>query len=359
MRSMEQVRNNGVLELMQLVTAHQTGQKAEGTEESDFHRLMEQTQGKRPAAPEKVEEKKPAEAPEEESPELEEQMVLAAMVALQRPVVPLQQTLTPTVEQTPVDVAQVVTVAEGEMPGEQPVLARNGTVPGETLQLEQAPQTEGMEAPVVQTRPAGEQAEQPRQELNAEMPKEEPRVQVVSRQGQGEQESGQPELQEAPVFQQVESTPVKVGEAPRPESSAPVPVEEQVSSQVREAIQSGETRVELQLDPANLGKVQVELTVREDGGLHISLKAENSVTRTLLERDVSTLQTLLGRDSGQEVRVEIEVPQGQPREELYDQQKQGGQQQQRQQQEQEQPREDGQDFLHQLRLGLIPGEGLN
>lgn len=370
MRSMEQVQNS-MLELMQLVMSHQSessARKGEGTGESDFHKLMEQTRDARPAAPEReqVEQKDAPETPapkgeqKEEDGELEQQMALAAVAALQNPVVPIGQTLSPAMEQAPVDGVELL--PEGQLPTQQGTTAETnqGPVIGQSGEAgsEAAAQ---LQAPVEQTAAPEGQMQQSRQESDARPQTEgEAEIRVISR---STDESEQPVQTEAPVFRELESTPIKVGEAPRTEgSAAAADVEQQVGSKLHEAIQSGETRVEIQLDPANLGKVSVELTVREDGGLHISLKAENSLTRSLLERDAASLQTLLGRDSGQEVRVEIEAPQSQPRQELYDQQRQGGQQQreqEQQQQRQEQPREEGQDFLHQLRLGLVPGSGLN
>lgn len=369
---MEQVHNS-VLDLMQMVTACQTGPsaacKSESAESSDFRKLMEQSQNAReqqaedkapeadsPDAPDTPDAPADEKAPVEESPEVQEQLALAALAVLQNPVVPIQQTLAPVVQEAAAPAAAVQTqMGDSPVTGleAQQTVEAPATADGSEQLLPEQPQTAGEQV----GQPATQVHNQPQQQSDradsGQSQSEHDPVVTVKVEDNGAQQTA--EAQEAPVFQQVESTPIKVGEAPRaeqaPETAA---VEHQVADKLTQAVQNGETTVEIQLDPANLGKVNVELTVTEDGVLHISLKAENSATRSLLERDVTSLQTLLGRD-GQEVRVEVQAQESQPREELYDQEKQQEQQQQQQQRREE--RRDGQDFLQQLRLGLVPADG--
>ena len=89
--------------------------------------------------------------------------------------------------------------------------------------------------------------------------------------------------------------------------------------------------------------------------LHVALRAENSQTQTLLEKDATGLQALLMRNTQQEVQVEVSPQQESQRQDFEDG-RQHGQQQDPQQQKQEQKR-NGLDFLQQLRLGLIPLDG--
>ena len=131
-------------------------------------------------------------------------------------------------------------------------------------------------------------------------------------------------------------------------------MEEQIVSKLAETISAGETKVEIQLTPEHLGKVTVELTQKEDGSLHIALQAESSQTRNLLEREMSGLQSLLSQTTRQEVEVNVSQPQEQQQQQNYD----GHQQQHQQQQQQEKPRS-GEDFLNQLRLGLLTTETEN
>lgn len=170
------------------------------------------------------------------------------------------------------------------------------------------------------------------------------------------QDTPKESMAEAPVFREVREIPVKVGEAPVAEETREVPVEDQIAPRLAEALEQGDTRVEIQLAPENLGKVTVEVTLHEDGALHIALHAENSQTRGLLERSADNLMAMLGRDARQEVQVEVPRQQESQQQNFYDRQ-QGHEHQQQQQQEHRRERQSGEDFLHQLRLGLIPGDG--
>lgn len=154
---------------------------------------------------------------------------------------------------------------------------------------------------------------------------------------------------ENPVFRQVETAPVKVSEAAAPAETV-TPVETQVSEKVQQAIANGETRVEVQLTPEHLGKITIEVTQKEDGSLHIALHAENHQTRSLLERDISSLQTVLTRGTQQEVQVEVPRQQENQQNQFEDGRNQHSRQQQ---QEQRHQRQSSEDFLNQLRLGLV------
>lgn len=161
---------------------------------------------------------------------------------------------------------------------------------------------------------------------------------------------------EAPLFKDVEAAPIKVAEAPA-KAEAPE-VERQVSDKLVKVLESGESRVEIQLNPEALGKVTIELTQNGDGTMNIILNAENAETRGILEKHVTTLHEALV-DRGQQ-NVQIEVSRGE------EAQNQNGQQQQqelrdsdgRQQggQQRREKEETGEDFLQQLRLGLIDME---
>ena len=145
-----------------------------------------------------------------------------------------------------------------------------------------------------------------------------------------------------------------MGEAPKA-AETEQPVEKQVAPRINEALAKGETRVELQLTPENLGKVTVEMTWGKDGSLVVQVHAENRGTQDLLAKSTQELAQLLGRETQQEVRVEVPRQEESQRQDLYEQQQE---QHQRRQQEQRQKQEaGGEDFLQQLRLGLIPLDG--
>lgn len=153
---------------------------------------------------------------------------------------------------------------------------------------------------------------------------------------------------EQPLFRNTDAMPVKVGEASvldteNPEFSA------KLSQTIEQASSQGIQKVQIQLTPENLGKVVVEMTQDSNGLLHIVLHAENERAVRILQDHSAALGELLQQNSSGQVRVE--VPSQQTSQESWqppDQQHSGGQQR-----EQKPPRQDTEDFLNQLRLGLL------
>jgi flagellar hook-length control protein FliK len=128
-------------------------------------------------------------------------------------------------------------------------------------------------------------------------------------------------------------------------------VEQQVVKQVTESLSQGETKVEIQLSPSSLGKVTVEMTQQKDGTLHIALSAENTHTKALLEQHTGNLQTLVGNQTQKPVQVEVSQRQD-SQHNLQDDGQNG--QSGYQQQERRQQKQNSEDFLQKLRLGLLP-----
>lgn len=184
---------------------------------------------------------------------------------------------------------------------------------------------------------------------------------ALSGQSAGEQKNDTEMLegaaQETPVFHEVKATPVKVGEA-RTVHTEQGDVGEQLAKQVDTALQNGENRVTIRLTPENLGAVTVQLTRSTDGALHVALEATGAKALGLLEKHAAHLESMLSVGQQTNVRVEVQHQQesaqsqnGHP----YDREGQGDAQQQPRQQQHKQS--DTQDFLQQLRLGLIPSDG--
>ena len=176
----------------------------------------------------------------------------------------------------------------------------------------------------------------------------------------GEETNAEAVVVETPLFEGVETTPIKVAEAPeRTEQS--VPVNQQVVEKLSTMVETGETSVQIQLEPVELGKMTIELTRSSDGTLTVLLDAENAQTRSLLEKHMGSLQEALA-DRGQKV-VQITVEhneesqrqENQQHNDFRDGQNQNGQQQEQQQQRRD-ARHNSTDFMQQLRLGLIPLE---
>ena len=206
------------------------------------------------------------------------------------------------------------------------------------------------------------QSELPEMEMNLNGQNvETPEIEITVRRSEDDEVNPETVEVNVPLFKDVETAPIKVAEAPERAEKAP-DVEQQVVEKLTNVLENGETKVEIQLDPAELGKLTIELTRSADGTLSILMNAENSQTRGLLERHIGSLQETLS-DRGQQ-NVQITVNQG------AETQRQGNQENQEQynnfqdnssgrQGEQQQRRHEtrsGEDFLQQLRLGLIPLE---
>lgn len=160
------------------------------------------------------------------------------------------------------------------------------------------------------------------------------------------------------IFHDVKAAPIKVGEAP--ELEQPQNVAQQVDAGLAQALQKGESLVRIQLTPANLGEVTVEISQSAQGVLKVALTASSADTRSLLERHASDLQGMLNSRTQQSVEVSVqrqqESQQNQNQQHSYDGHNghaQDGQERRRQQREHTSP----EDFMQQLRLGLIPDDG--
>ncbi len=366
---MEQLINN-MLANAQIPQMPTVTKKGESSGQKDgFQKLLEQKQTDASQAPrqEKAETiQKPQDAqkaqetqevqttPEEDGKVLEERMTLAAMMMMQAPVTPVEQVMTPEV--------QVEAVAEEIAPlaAEAVFTQEAGSLTPETeRQSFEAPVEEGAAQTVDQTlaEELPQTIEAPEASQDTEGRTVEVKVETGDREAESPDGEEDPEFlggeTETAVFEDVKAVPVKVGEAPKAAESGE-PVEKQIGPKLTEALKNGETRVEIQLTPENLGKVTVEMTWSKDGGLVVQLHAENRETQNLLSKNTAGLEQLLGREAQQEVRVEVPRQEESQRQDLYEQQQEHHR---RQQQERRRKQESGEDFLQQLRLGLVPLDG--
>lgn len=357
---MEQMQNV-MLNMLQTMTSvktdsHQTTKK-ELSEESDFHKMMEEQRN--PAQrKETVSEKTDQESVENKSVESEEELDQTAMQELaamqmfymdtaQNIVIPEEPVVSEVVEGT---AAAETVLVEGE---EQPSrMLNNGQEGVEQLEAEAAGDQHQLEEPI-------EAVDQnPDAQIDPEEKTAETQIADRPVENEDKSEDGQNEMsatgEEVQVFEHVEAAPIKVSEEAEPVQTAQTEsVENQILEKMTQAAANGETKVELQLNPEHLGKVTIEITQKQDGTLHIAVHAENSQTRGLLERDAAGLQSLLGRNAQQEVHVEIYQPHENERNDVYDGHQHQHQQQQQEQKEQQRRRGEPVDFLNQLRLGLV------
>lgn len=208
--------------------------------------------------------------------------------------------------------------------------------------------------------PKAVQAEQPREEKPGEGPQlqaaktpERPAEETVKAENVEVENAGEK------LFQDVEAMPVKVAE-PQKEAAIPLEAEEGVeklAKAVDDALPLGDTKVELTLTPANLGKITVELTHSQDGAIHVVLSASTHSAEKLLEQHSGNLQSLLAASGRENVKVEVQNnQQAQQQPQFLNPDGQNRQQQEQEQQHQQQrqyQKHETEDFIQQLRLGLF------
>ncbi|MCF2618542.1 flagellar hook-length control protein FliK [Oscillibacter valericigenes] len=343
---MEQM-NQAVLGMMQMVTAGKSQRTESGNRTGkdenakDFGAMLRDRQTADNAAETaqdtvKVPTGTAKSAPAVDTDGLEQQMLLAAMALAQNPVV-IVQDVQPEVQESGAAV-ELMPLQTEQTPQQSMAPTLDAETEAPQLQAVETPQTV---APQTETGKAdsGESrgSELPMEELHTESRTE------------------QADVEPQPVFRDIKAVPVKVGEVYQAEPTVENGVElKDLGDTLTQAIDRGENRLELQLQPAELGRIRVEMRWSDEGALHVILHAESTRTQNLLEKDMASLQTLLGRETQQEVKVELPREQEAPRQSFDDGRQNGGQQ--HQQEQRQSSRHSGQDFLHQLRLGLIPAE---
>lgn len=317
-----------------------------------------QTQSK-PTQNDKVQQTE--QTPEENVPEVSDDVrqTLAAMlfqpyvvqdVAVQQPVqenVDMVSAM-PTVDAVVTQTVQTAVVAETAAPVVQQEAAQPTVqVPQQTATVEQgqtAPevvvpqeniQQQGMQNAATQTeqQPTGEGATGQKM-AEVEQPDDQP---VVVTQ------------QEQPLFREVETVPVKVGEAtPTIDVNAP-DMEKQLADTIQANLNNVGDKVQIQLQPENLGHITIELA-QHGGKLGLVIYADNAKTTSLLAQHAGNLGALLEDRTGQ--TVHIQVQQQEPEQPQYDGHNQQNRQQQEQQSHPQQSKAEQDSFLGQLRLGL-------
>jgi flagellar hook-length control protein FliK len=93
------------------------------------------------------------------------------------------------------------------------------------------------------------------------------------------------------------ATPSALPGSSLPSHTFITPVTEQVSLQMRKAIDDGQQQIRIQMKPAALGQVEVRLEVGHDGHVKAVVAAEKHETFDWLQRDARTLERIL-QDSG-------------------------------------------------------------
>lgn len=338
---------------------------------SDFQSMLEDKQsqltGQQPDRNQPTQDE-PGLAPEQTDVQAAQTLAAMLVLPLQQPVVtvepqPIQEEGTvqgvlltgiETAQQAPVQTAQT-TIQTAQTQQAVPTQAQTAQAPVQNTQPEtQAPvqteQGQQVQQPVVQTTQTddGQQADARQSEgRSTAAPVQKPQVEAEVTQTQTAP------VAEQPLFREVETTPVKVGDA-APLDTTAEDFDAQAAKTIAQALEKGAQKVELKLSPANLGNVTVELTRTAEGVIHVVLTAEREQAMKLLTDHAGQLGNLLQSNTAADVRVE--VPQNQQGRQAWQEGQNHHQQGQGQQQQQSRGQQEQEDFLQQLRLGLIQME---
>lgn len=269
-----------------------------------------------------------AELVPETAPVMEE---AAVEVPVMETAAPVQEEAAPVAE-VPVEVQE--TVAE-----EAPETAADTAArPVETERPAEAPQDTGAEQTEKTTDTGELQEVRPNEETSED-----------------EQSQGAAAEPENHVFHDVKAAPVKVADHYEPVDTQEPEMDGKLANTILDAAQNGVERMQIQLTPAHLGSITIDLTRDASGALEVVIHASTSKAAGLLNQHLDGLHTALQNYGGsQSVHVEVQQGQGSQEQHMFQHADPDGRGQQRhQQQENRQEEEDsGEDFMQKLRLGL-------
>lgn len=157
------------------------------------------------------------------------------------------------------------------------------------------------------------------------------------------------------VFHDVKAAPIKVAEHYKPVDTQEPEMDGKLANTILDAARSGVEKMQIQLTPANLGSITIDLTRDAGGALEVVIHASTSKAEGLLNQHLDGLHAAL-QSYGNNQAVHVEVQRGQEGQEQHmfqhaDPDGRGQQHQQRQENRQE-TEDSGEDFLQKLRLGL-------
>ena len=349
---MEQLYNSMIAMAQNVLTQQEKApvKNAEREEGTSFRDLLTRKQGTEACESAETEAAAPqnetaqAEPAVKQEVDLEEQLLAAAISAMQVPIVPVEQVTaaegpTPTVLRS-VDQVMVQAQTQNTVNQEIPMQEMDQSAVAPALE-------KGAIQPIQNSQAFEETA------MNTKL-----MDQGTSAALQSLDETGKVTVEEAggemPVFRDVKDVLVKVGEtsAAHSEAVSDTQLTAQVGEQVSQALEQGETRLTIRLNPEHLGQVDVELTLTQNGTLQVELRADNQLTQRLLEKESGGLQQLLMRNTQQDVQIQVNRQQ-ESQQQAFEDGRQGGHHQ-NPQQERRQEQRNANDFLQQLRLGLIP-----
>lgn len=374
------VTENYMLQQMQQIAAGmntlpQTGNGKDKTGESgSFQDMMEQvgksnsekapakeTEGKQPEK-EKAEDVQPEKAPVQEKKEELKPEEMAANPNAVNLMSLFRTDVAENVQEEPVIEIPIQAVSEETVEG--PDLALDGQLPmmdanvdaGVSAEVPMDKQSEGFQevldaAPETEAAPAEVPVEEAGQAERADKAQEIPDAEV--RVETDDEPKAEVVDAEQPVFHEMESAPVKVGESYETVDTEKPDMEVKLTDVIRAAAQNGAERVEIRLAPQNLGSLTIEMAKDANGALQVVLHASNAKAAGVLSQHLDGLQAALRTYNQEEVRIEVQHNE-ESQQHFRQADPDGRGQQQRQQQEQRREEHTGGDaFMQKLRLGLF------
>lgn len=320
-------------------------------------------------APEKAEQKN---TQEDEAPE--EGNELAAALVTSQPVMPI----------IPFDAAQVTVAEDGTVILEPAVVEEVVTVetaaPAAVEVMPEAAPQEELPQQAAETVEVKETVQQQQQAPRQEEPKAEVRTEETGVQEAEKPEAsvrrvqpdGRPkddeleadvEQQSQPLFRDVKAAPVKVADVHSEVDVEEPQAPQQIAGNVMRALEQSQDVVRIQLNPANLGSVTIELSRSAAGELTIVMNPETVRAANVLTQHSSSLMAVLMDNGEASVNITVNMPENTENAGMMmnpdghnGQANEDGEQQKKKHED----RTEGvnaADFLSQLRLGLVGTAG--
>ncbi len=336
-------------DLTKLPQADPAGSDGTGQEFEDMLVQQSKAQQENSRPQKKAEDKKAPEKPEQKSTQEDEATEkggeLAAALVTSQPVVPIaafeEAQVTVSEDGTVIlEPAVVEGIAQEQTAG---IVETVEVQPEETVQQEQPVEAQFQQAAeAVEEAPVEEQPKVEAEAVTEEAGARETGRPEVTVQRSNEGERSQDEevdadigQQSQPVFRDAKAAPVKVADVQRPVDAQEPQAPQQIANHVVDALEQGQNMVRIQLNPANLGSVTIELTRDAAGVISIVMTPETARAAEILTQNSSSLMMMMNPD-GHNGNAQEDEEDGKKKK--HDDRTEGV---------------NAADFLSQLRLGLV------
>lgn len=309
-------------DLTKLPQADPAGSDGTGQEFEDMLVQQSKAQQENSRPQKKAEDKKAPEKPEQKSTQEDEATEkggeLAAALVTSQPVVPIAA----------FEEAQVTVSEDGTVILEPAVV--EGIAQEQTAEIVETVEVQPEET-VQQEQPVEAQFQQSAEAVEEAPVEEQPKVEAeVTTVEAGARETGRPEAavqrsnegersqdedmdadigqQSQPVFRDAKAAPVKVADVQRPVDAQEPQAPQQIANHVVDALEQGQNMVRIQLNPANLGSVTIELTRDAAGVISIVMTPETARAAEILTQNSSSLMAALTEKGEFTASIAIVVP---------------------------------------------------